>query len=242
MSHMHFRCTSTAAAIRLSLTPDVAALVLILALALFTPLVCAIPSLPLSQSPYHPFVASFSSKIFSALAEIRDVVQKKDTKQAYWENLRPGEHCLRYSTRDYTAILAGVPYRETFGTCRETAAEIHGAERLPNFCQDLGLRAGVWGHWIITNEELDCITTWSAFSDEGCRTNFEDVSIRPLRRFKASLQGLHPSDRWEIMCATTPAFIEGVDIPSPSLCTKDGETVFGSWDIEDTRCDSFTSN
>ncbi|KAH6869591.1 hypothetical protein BKA70DRAFT_367282 [Coprinopsis sp. MPI-PUGE-AT-0042] len=204
MSHMHFP------------------LVLILALALFTPLVCAIPSLPLSQSPYHTFVSNFSSKILSALAAIRDVVQKQD-KQAYWENLRPGEHCLRYSTRDYTAILAGVPYRETVGTCKETAVEIHGAERLPNFCQDLGLRAGVWGHWIITNEELDCITTWSTFSDEGCRASFEDVAIRPLRRFKASLQGLHPSDRWEIMCATTPAFIEGVDIPSPSLCTKEGE-------------------
>lgn len=192
-----------------------------------------------------PFLSTFSLSLWNGIGKrirsgiLHIIEQDDEVKRAYWENLRPSEHCLRYSTRDYTAILVGLPYRETVGTCRETTVEIHGSERLPDFCQNLGLRAGVWGHWIVTTEELDCITTWSTFEDQGCRTNFDadEVPIPGLRRYKAMLQSLQPGDRAEIMCATTPALIEGVHLASPSLCTKEGESIYGFWDLEDSLCE-----
>ncbi|KAG2014386.1 hypothetical protein CC2G_011209 [Coprinopsis cinerea AmutBmut pab1-1] len=98
--------------------------------------------------------------------------------QPYWENLRPAEHCLRYATRDYTALLTGIPYGPSaVAACRETKVEIHGEELLPDFCQDLGFRGGIWGHWTVSTDEIDCITQWKDMQDKGCRV----ISSRVVR-------------------------------------------------------------
>lgn len=64
--------------------------------------------------------------------------EEKKRAGLLWENLRGGEHCLRYGTREYTAKLGNVPtgYDALHG-CRETPVSIHGVKlSTPNFCDD----------------------------------------------------------------------------------------------------------
>ena len=61
--------------------------------------------------------------------------------QYQWENLRPGEHCLRFATREYTSRLVQVsgPHdsAEAMKACHETPVEIHSRQLRSDWCQDL---------------------------------------------------------------------------------------------------------
>jgi hypothetical protein len=58
-----------------------------------------------------------------------------------WDNIKAGEHCLRYSTREYTSRLVQVrgdhDSIEAIKACRETPGEIHGRQLKSDWCQDL---------------------------------------------------------------------------------------------------------
>jgi hypothetical protein len=54
-----------------------------------------------------------------------------------WEGLEAGEHCLRYGTREYTAILTHVPAGfDALEECRNIPIEVHGKFILPSRCED----------------------------------------------------------------------------------------------------------
>ncbi|PPQ76666.1 hypothetical protein CVT26_013959 [Gymnopilus dilepis] len=105
------------------------------------------------------------------------IVPTDTSVTATWENLKAGEHCLRYATREYTARLQVQVSDDSFPElpepqaqdmlklCRETPVRIHGRERWTSFCQDLGFGRGVWGFWVVDFEEPDCETTWGEFRD-----------------------------------------------------------------------------
>lgn len=59
-------------------------------------------------------------------------------KPLIWENVRRGEHCLRFKTRKYTAKSIG-NHRGRAGMeeCKASSAHIHGVELRPTFCEDL---------------------------------------------------------------------------------------------------------
>ncbi|PPQ66827.1 hypothetical protein CVT24_008686 [Panaeolus cyanescens] len=158
-----------------------------------------------------------------------------------WENLRPGEHCLRYATREYTARLANAPPgAEGFRACKTTPVIIHGREMLPTFCQDLGFGRGVWGFWSVDFDEPGCQTKWGRFMDLGCEDSLVDSDeTPPVRRMESKLKNLQPGSNWQIMCVTTPADIAGQHFATPAQCMNAGKNgVFGFWEIQDTACES----
>ena len=54
-----------------------------------------------------------------------------------WEGLEAGEHCLRYATREYTAILTHVPAGlDALEECRKKPIEVHGNFVIPSRCED----------------------------------------------------------------------------------------------------------
>jgi len=54
-----------------------------------------------------------------------------------WEGLEAGEHCLRYATREYTAILTHVPAGfDALEECRKKPIEVHGRFVIPSRCED----------------------------------------------------------------------------------------------------------
>jgi len=169
-----------------------------------------------------------------------------------WDTIRPGEHCLRYSTREYTSrlLLLQGTHNSTAAmkACREIPVEIHGRLLKSNWCLDLGFGRGIYGFWVIAFDEPKCETRWGEFNDLGCSG---DVAARvnapvhqttesegtPLRRIESRLENLQPGSNWQIMCVTTPAEIHGRRYGSPGACfydTKHG--VFGIWDVEDLAC------
>ena len=53
-----------------------------------------------------------------------------------WEGLAPAR-CLRYATREYTAVLAHVPLGfDALAECRNKTVNIHGRDLLPSRCED----------------------------------------------------------------------------------------------------------
>lgn len=63
------------------------------------------------------------------------------TSQYQWDIIRPGEHCLRYATREYTSRLVQVSGLqdppEAMRACHETPVQIHRRLLKPDWCQDL---------------------------------------------------------------------------------------------------------
>ncbi|CAA7268733.1 unnamed protein product [Cyclocybe aegerita] len=165
--------------------------------------------------------------------------------QASWENLKGGEHCLRFATREYTARLSlsesantAASRQEMMRACRDTPVEIHGRLLSTDFCQDLGFGRGVYGYWIVDFEEPDCLTQWGEFSDLGCTTSVSETGTPlPFRRVESRLENLQPGSSWQIMCVTTPAEIYGQHFGSPAVCFNDKRAgVFGEWDMRDESC------
>jgi hypothetical protein len=72
--------------------------------------------------------------------EARRKKEEQDRIRAkfYWEDLGADQHCLRYSTRQYTARVANVPRQyDPVQACKETAIEINGVKILnPVQCED----------------------------------------------------------------------------------------------------------
>lgn len=53
-----------------------------------------------------------------------------------WEGLSAAR-CLRYATREYTAVLAHVPLGlDALEECRHKTVNIHGRDLLPSRCED----------------------------------------------------------------------------------------------------------
>lgn len=67
-----------------------------------------------------------------------------DEYEYAWDNIKPGEHCLRYATREYTARLLHVSGSsspsEAMRACKETTIEIHGKVMKTDWCLDLVCR------------------------------------------------------------------------------------------------------
>jgi hypothetical protein len=61
--------------------------------------------------------------------------------QYQWDGVRPGEHCLRYATREYTSRLVQVgglhDATDAMRACHETPVAIHGRQLKSDWCQDL---------------------------------------------------------------------------------------------------------
>jgi len=110
--------------------------------------------------------------------------------QYQWDIIRPGEHCLRFATREYTSRLVQVrglhDSTEAMRACHETPVKIHGRQLKSDWCQDLvrsydptllscinpllrqGFGRGIYGFWIVDFEETDCETHWGKFNDLVC--------------------------------------------------------------------------
>lgn len=154
-----------------------------------------------------------------------------------WVGMKAGEHCLRYATRQYTARISQVRGGDSaMKACKETPVEIHGKVLFTDFCQDLGFWRGVWGFWVVGFGERECETEWGEFTDLGCidRPGLLETSAR---RIESVLENLQPGSNWQIMCATTPANIDGHYYGGPAQCLNLGSSgVHGAWDISDASC------
>ncbi|KAF9523216.1 hypothetical protein CPB83DRAFT_698173 [Crepidotus variabilis] len=177
---------------------------------------------------------------------IRPAPSVNTTEYAYeWDPVRPGEHCLRFATREYTSKIrildSLVAPSEAMKACREIPIEIHGQWRKTDWCQDLGFGRGVFGFWIIDFNEPQCETRWGKFNELGCSvgsTNASNVEARdakslPSKRVESRLENLQPGSNWQIMCVTTPADIEGRHFGSPAACFKDPRegATYGEWEV-----------
>jgi hypothetical protein len=55
-----------------------------------------------------------------------------------WENVKRGEHCLRYKTREYVAKSMGAGRGQAgIEECKRSPAQIHDVELKPSFCENL---------------------------------------------------------------------------------------------------------
>ncbi|KAJ7711999.1 hypothetical protein B0H14DRAFT_3019760 [Mycena olivaceomarginata] len=172
--------------------------------------------------------------------EARRKKEEQDRIRAkfYWEDLGADQHCLRYSTRQYTARVANVPRQyDPVQACKETAIEIN----------DRGCR-GVIGHWMVPDPS--CVTHFDSFADKvsrpilpliyvGAQSNHRDCTGpgSGRRLIESRLWNLQGGDDWRDMCSTTPADFRGLHFEGPDSCENWGiRGVWGTWNIEDREC------
>ncbi|PBK59091.1 hypothetical protein ARMSODRAFT_945904 [Armillaria solidipes] len=126
-----------------------------------------------------------------------------------WTKLTASNRCLRYGTREYSALLRGVPNDEDgVQWCKEEKITIHGIDfRKPTHCT-IDVDNPVYGHWVVESNEPSCRTVWENFRDKV-----------GLSRIKAHM-GNHqpPWDNWREMCSTTPADYGGHHFDRPYSC------------------------
>ncbi|KAK0501998.1 hypothetical protein EDD18DRAFT_1327873 [Armillaria luteobubalina] len=172
-----------------------------------------------------------------------------------WIKLTPSIQCLRYSTREYSALLRGVPNDEDgLQWCKEKEITIHGIHfKRPAHCTvdvDNSGDARVYGHWIVESNEPRCMTTWEDFSDKGCAAKGSHYRVGPFilvllhqsedfsKRIEAHM-GNHqpPWDNWREMCSTTPMDYEGYHFDHPDRCDWSFfGGVTGVWFLKDKSC------
>ncbi|KDR70570.1 hypothetical protein GALMADRAFT_879032 [Galerina marginata CBS 339.88] len=101
--------------------------------------------------------------------------------------------------------------------CKDTPVEIHGHLLFTDFCQDLvRLRSRHLGILAVGFDEPDRETEWSDFVDLGCAVEIDGGNT--YRRIESQLENLQSGSSWQIMCATTPADINGRHFASPDTC------------------------
>ncbi|KAK0460821.1 hypothetical protein IW261DRAFT_1532829 [Armillaria novae-zelandiae] len=155
-----------------------------------------------------------------------------------WTELTPSIQCLRYSTREYSALLNGVSNDEdSLKWCKEKGITIHRIRfKKPAYCTidvDRSGTARVYGHWIVESNEPRCMTTWDDFRDKGCAASGSNY-----RRIEAHM-GNHqpPWDNWREMCSTTPMDYEGYHFDRPDSCDWGFfGGVTGVWFLKDKSC------
>ncbi|KAK0505615.1 hypothetical protein EDD18DRAFT_340809 [Armillaria luteobubalina] len=155
-----------------------------------------------------------------------------------WTELAPSIQCLRYNTREYSALLKGVSNdMDSLEWCKEKEITVHGIHfRKPAYCTidvDRSGIARVHGHWIVESNEPRCMTSWEDFRDKGCAGNGSHY-----RRIEAHLGNHQPLwDNWREMCATTPMDYEGYHFDRPDSCDLSFfGGVTGVWFLKDKSC------
>ncbi|KIM47271.1 hypothetical protein M413DRAFT_23494 [Hebeloma cylindrosporum] len=151
-----------------------------------------------------------------------------------WEGLEAAEHCLRYGTREHTAILTHVPAGfDALEECRNKPIEVHGRFMVPSRCEDQGLCGRVTGFWNVNFSEPACGTWWRSFEDKGCYES-------GVRLYHSELENLQGGEDWRVMCSTTPGNIQGVHYDGPTSCVDWGSIFgvrpWGIWHVNDKGC------
>ncbi|KAK0432187.1 hypothetical protein EV421DRAFT_2040824 [Armillaria borealis] len=180
--------------------------------------------------------------VFSILAVIFTLYPpRKDKNQVIldgltWTELTPSNRCLRYSTREYSALLRGVSNDEdSLKWCKEKEITIHGMKfKKPahyTINVDKSGTTRVYGHWIVGSNEPRCMTTWEDF--RACAAKGSKY-----RRIEAQMGNHQPLwDDWQMMCSTTPADYEGHHFDRPDSCERSFfGSVTGVWLLKDDSC------
>ncbi|KAK0430273.1 hypothetical protein EV421DRAFT_1721709, partial [Armillaria borealis] len=147
-----------------------------------------------------------------------------------WTELTPSNRCLRYSTREYSALLRGVLNDEDgLEWCKEKEITIHGIEfKKPAHCTIDGTTR-FYGHWMVMSNEPRCMTTWEDFRDKARLFLFS-------LRIEAQMGNHQPLwDNWQEMCSTTPADYGGHHFDRPESCERVSDLVFLIYSVTDTQ-------
>ncbi|KAI9000850.1 hypothetical protein BD414DRAFT_472918 [Trametes punicea] len=160
---------------------------------------------------------------------------KRRSQGVHWTEPSADAHCHSYGTRTYTAYLRDIPgdlnWLEVCDNMPPVV--IHGRElSKPDKCERNG-GGDVVGVWYVDFDEPNCRPYWERLYDKGCSAGQTGV-----RRFEARLDGIGKGDNWEMMCATTPATINGFYFAHPSSCENRGvwSGMVGIWDYPNRRC------
>ncbi|PBK59088.1 hypothetical protein ARMSODRAFT_808782 [Armillaria solidipes] len=155
-----------------------------------------------------------------------------------WIELAASNRCLRYGTREYSALLRGVPNNEEgLQWCKEKEITIHRIYfKKPTHCTidvDKSGSIRIYGHWIVESKEPSCRTVWEDFRDKGCAAKGSKY-----RRIEAHMGNHHPPwDNWREMCSTTPADYGGHYFDRPDSCDWSiFSGVTGVWFLKDESC------
>ncbi|PBK61539.1 hypothetical protein ARMSODRAFT_964922, partial [Armillaria solidipes] len=189
-----------------------------------------------SLSAYQSTSTSSSCKtlrtilVFSILAIVFTLYLHERTKNQFildgltWTEITPSNRCLHYSTREYSALLRGVPSdKDGLKWCKMKEITIHRIE----FKNPAHL---VYGHWIVGSNEPRCMTTWEDFRDKARLFLFSlgcSAKGSKYRRIEAQMGNHQPLwDNWREMCSTTPADYEGHHFDRPDSCERVSDLVF----------------
>ncbi|KAK0438482.1 hypothetical protein EV421DRAFT_2021320 [Armillaria borealis] len=196
--------------------------------------------------------------VFSILAIVLTLYLHERTKNQFildgltWTELTPSNRCLRYSTREYSALLRGVPSdKDGLKWCKMKEITIHRIEfKNPAHCTidvDKSGTTRAYGHWIVKSNEPRCMTTWEDFRDKarislfslGCAAKGSKYRISCIsKRIEAQMGNYQPLwDNWREMCSTTPADYEGHHFDRPDSCERSFfGGVTGVWFFKDESC------
>ncbi|PBK61552.1 hypothetical protein ARMSODRAFT_964932, partial [Armillaria solidipes] len=141
-----------------------------------------------------------------------------------WTELTASNRCLRYGTREYSALLRGVPNdEEGLQWCKEKEITIHGIYfKKPAHCTIDVDKSGT--------TRPRCMTTWEDFRHKGRLFLFSlgcATKGSKYRRIEAQMGNHQPLwDDWRTMCSTTPADYEGHHFDQPDSCERVSDLVF----------------
>ncbi|KAF8165483.1 hypothetical protein B0H34DRAFT_241051 [Crassisporium funariophilum] len=168
-------------------------------------------------------------------AQVDELLHVKQAASPFrWDEPRPGEHCLGFGMREYTALLRDLPvFADWTEACRSTEVKIHGVLiPRPSYCESKWPFGGVVGHWVVDFNEEDCTPHWGKFFDKGC-----SVQGSHSRRFKSRLWGIKSGEDWMSLCESAPAEVRGSIYKRPKFCDNQGIWgIYGIWDIDDEDC------
>ncbi|KAI0832596.1 hypothetical protein BC628DRAFT_1414880 [Trametes gibbosa] len=153
---------------------------------------------------------------------------ERRSQGVYWTEPLGDPNCHAYGTRTYYSWLRDLPgdlnWREVCFNMPPVV--VHGRTfTTPDKCERNG-KGETIGTWYVSGGEPACVPRWGDFSDKGC------IPGKPgYRRFVAPIEAVARGSDAQMMCATTPATVQGTVYDFPTACEWWGKRMMGIWEV-----------
>ncbi|KAH0581642.1 hypothetical protein H2248_011340 [Termitomyces sp. 'cryptogamus'] len=188
------------------------------------------------ENLYHAKEQAWRQKIASFEDEWQRMIdnenRKRERARLYWDDIQGDEYCLANGRKKYTARLANLtPSLDSMEACKFTSITLNGVTYdRPISCENTRSH-GVRGHWIADNEGI-CAAYWEYVKIKECT-----APQSGYRRIESKLGVIHAGENAEIICLTTPLYINGQMYSHPMACPNWGAHGFwGIWNVPDDQC------
>ncbi|KNZ71982.1 hypothetical protein J132_05031 [Termitomyces sp. J132] len=201
---------------------------------------------------WHERLTHFEEEVKEKIEQER---RERGQARLYWGDFIGSTQCTSSGRRKYHARLLNLtPSLFAIEACKSMPAKINGMTYdTPMYCEDKVMfypllyierltifarmsqgREGVFGYWMIENDNM-CSTYWDYVVRKDCSAPGSGE-----RRYEAKLGDFHKGGDPEVLCLSTPITFHGQFFARPLACTDrgrgDNPQYWGIWNVPVEDC------